>query len=352
MYNRKFLFLYTELAGYTVRCLNELAAIPGIDVKVIHWPVNPEAPFKFDMQFEAISKGPRIDVTALLRKFSPDIIACSGWVDKDYLHAIKQDRRALHLISLDNQWEGSLRQWAGCIWSRWALKPHFHYCWVPGAPQFPFARRLGFHPEHILQGFYAADIAYFHRIRQMRRGKVCRRFLYTGRYVTHKGIDVLWEAFSKYRKIGGTWDLWCLGTGERWEDRPEMEGLHHARFVQPAEMTPYLSEPSVFILPSHFEPWGVVVHEMSAAGLPMLLSHRVGAGTSFLHEGQNGYFFDPGDVEQLSRLMLKMEHTDDEKLAQMGAHSFRLSQQNSPAIWADKVLHLLQTDTSVNAAEE
>jgi glycosyltransferase involved in cell wall biosynthesis len=52
----------------------------------------------------------------------------------------------------------------------------------------------------------------------------------------------------------------------------------------------------VFTLLSRHEPWGVVVNEASASGVPLLLSERVGAAADLLRDGENGFVVAPGDV--------------------------------------------------------
>ncbi|MEA3451830.1 MAG: glycosyl transferase family 1, partial [Bacteroidota bacterium] len=45
---QKILFLYSELAGYTVNCVNHyIESNPGNEIHIIRWPLNKEAPFKF-----------------------------------------------------------------------------------------------------------------------------------------------------------------------------------------------------------------------------------------------------------------------------------------------------------------
>ena len=51
----------------------------------------------------------------------------------------------------------------------------------------------------------------------------------------------------------------------------------------------------VFALLSTHEPWGVVVNEAAASGLPLLLSDRVGAAHDLLEDGRNGVLVPAGD---------------------------------------------------------
>ena len=51
----------------------------------------------------------------------------------------------------------------------------------------------------------------------------------------------------------------------------------------------------VFALLSEREPWGVVVNEAAACGLPLVLSDRVGAAADLLGDGENGFLVPAGD---------------------------------------------------------
>ena len=52
----------------------------------------------------------------------------------------------------------------------------------------------------------------------------------------------------------------------------------------------------VFALLSQWEPWGVVVNEAAASGLPLVLSDQVGAAPDLLRDGENGVLVPAGDV--------------------------------------------------------
>lgn len=57
----------------------------------------------------------------------------------------------------------------------------------------------------------------------------------------------------------------------------------------------------VFVLPSGFEPWGLVVNEVMNAGRTVIVSDQVGSGPDLVREGENGSLFPVGDVASLAR---------------------------------------------------
>ena len=59
----------------------------------------------------------------------------------------------------------------------------------------------------------------------------------------------------------------------------------------------------LFVLPSRHEPWGVVVNEALAAGLPVVLSDRVGAAADLLVDGENGRLVPAGDAVALANAL-------------------------------------------------
>lgn len=56
----------------------------------------------------------------------------------------------------------------------------------------------------------------------------------------------------------------------------------------------------VFVLPSRFEPWGLVVNEVMNAGKTVIVSDQVGSGPDLVREGGNGSVFRAGDVAALT----------------------------------------------------
>jgi glycosyltransferase involved in cell wall biosynthesis len=59
----------------------------------------------------------------------------------------------------------------------------------------------------------------------------------------------------------------------------------------------------VFVLPSRFEPWGLVVNEVMNAGKTVVVSDQVGSGPDLVREGGNGSIFPAGDVARLTQIL-------------------------------------------------
>ncbi|MCW3807477.1 glycosyltransferase family 4 protein [Plebeiibacterium marinum] len=341
----KTLFLYTELAGYVMSCFKALAE-KNVEVHVVRWPVNKEAPFEFDIP-KGVTIYNRTDYTnksllELVKNIDPDKIICSGWVDKGYLKTAKYYKGKIPtVLTLDNQWFGGIKQQIARIISPFYLIKHFSHAWVPGEPQAKYARKLGF-GENIYTGFYSADINNFNNIYKEKNNKeIPKRLLYVGRYIPQKGLDLLFDAFIELQKESANdWELWCLGTGELYDQRPSHPKIKHYGFVQPTDMPKYLKETGVFVLPSRFEPWGVVVHEMAAAGFPMVCSSAIGSTSQFLMENQNGYIFKNEDKEELKQALKKIMQLDQEELKCMSQQSNKLGISHTPEKWAEVVLRI------------
>lgn len=348
----KIVFLYTELAGYVISCFKELAKYA--EVYVIHWPVNNEAPFLFpeipNCYFYNRKDYIEKDLLNLCRKTGnkmPDIIICSGWVDKDYLAICKEFKNKIStVLTLDNHWLGDIKQRLFCLVSAYYLKHFFSHIWVPGEPQIKYALKLGFKEKQVSAGFYSADVPAFNLLynsfKKEKENNLPKRFIYIGRYIQSKGVFDLWEAFIKaIEETGSNWELWCIGTGELYDRRVKHPQIKHFGFVQPVEIGDFIRQSGVFVLPSLFEPWGVVVHEMAASGMPLICSDAVGAATMFLQNGINGFLFHAGDTKALINIFIKIMKMNPSELFQMGEVSNALAQDITPQKWAETIMNLI-----------
>ncbi|MCB0793465.1 MAG: glycosyltransferase family 4 protein [Flavobacteriales bacterium] len=353
------LFLYTEIAPYFVACLEELVRTHPVEVHLVRWPVNEEAPFHMQMpqHVQVVERRAHNDkeLERICLGFDPTVAFASGWVDKGYLRTC----RALHragvptVMCSDTAWRGRARQWMGLFAAQPWLRSTFSHAWVTGAPQARYAHLLGFHKKRIRTGFYSADVSRFAPISDLlgteKRARFPHRLLCVARYIPTKGHQLLCDAFAKACDEGRAqdWELWIAGTGELHEQVVSSSSGQHPRithlgFVQASEMPAVMAQCGVFVLPSTYEPWGVVVHEHAAAGFPLLLSDAVGAHERFLRAGKNGTLFKAGDPADLYRALTWMMDRSDVELLRMGGVSARLGMDWDPAAWARVVMELIE----------
>jgi glycosyltransferase involved in cell wall biosynthesis len=341
-------FLYTELAAYTIACLKK-ASEAGFTCHVLRYPVNKEAPFLFkgnsSITFYNRSDFSELELKKTIAELKPEIIFCSGWNDKIYLRTCKHFRKlgVKTVLCMDNHWGYSLRKLAASILSPIMIKPSFTYAWVPGDIQRSFALKLGFRIDEIFDGFYSADSDFFSEIFRLQKPTKERKFpkcfLYVGRYYEFKGLKTLWDAFIELQtEHPNEWELHCVGTGEL----PPVKHpkIKHYGFMQPEMIGDLIENAGVFVFPSLFEPWGVAVHEMSLAGMPLVLSDKVGAASKFLSV-ENGFQFRAGSKLKLKECLKMVVECGDEKLVEMSSYSHLKGLQITTDTWVNTI-HLIK----------
>lgn len=358
----RFLFLYTELAPYVLACLKAVIERHGVEVHLVRWPVNSEAPF--DLEFPAGSKvyerGALDDegLVRLVQALKPDAVFTSGWVDKGYVAACREARRQRRptVMCSDTAWRGDARQVAAVIAARFWIKGTFSHAWVTGKAQADYVRKLGFPESAVRKGFYSADVDRFAPLARqfavLKASRFPHRFLCVARYIPTKGHQYLCEAFAELCAAddAGAWELWIAGTGELHDEvRNSVSGRHerikHLGFVQVEAMPEVMAQCGVFVLPSTYEPWGVVVQEHACAGFPLLLSDAVGASERFLQDGQNGYLFNAGNKASLKKALRTIVRHSDHELRAMGERSADLGAGWNPGEWARTAMSFLPTSS-------
>ncbi len=77
-------------------------------------------------------------------------------------------------------------------------------------------------------------------------------------------------------------------------------------FVNQSQLPSVYAASDVFVLPSEYEPFGVVVNEAMICGCVVITSDRVGAHYDLIKSGENGYVYPCGDIDELVSLLNKL----------------------------------------------
>lgn len=136
------------------------------------------------------------------------------------------------------------------------------------------------------------------------------QFVYVGRISPEKNLSGLIDAYELYRGEGGTWELCIIGDGpERVELLTKAEsipGLTLPGWVSYDELPALLHNSGAFVLPSSYEPWGLVLNEAMAAGLPLIVSRNCGAYPELCRDGSNGLGINPMDPIDMAQALKRM----------------------------------------------
>jgi glycosyltransferase involved in cell wall biosynthesis len=150
------------------------------------------------------------------------------------------------------------------------------------------------------------------------------KFLFVGRLEPVKGIDLLLKAWDSIEDKKD-WDLTLIGNGSLKEQFEKLHGVIVKDFMQPDDLVNEISNYGCFLLPSRYEPYGVVLHEFAAAGMPLIASDCCGAAPIFVRTGYNGYQFKSGNALDLASKMKLLVNASDQELEVMGKRSIERS---------------------------
>ena len=227
------------------------------------------------------------------------------------------------------------------VWWKEAVKRRrvrrFSAALVGGPRHRDYLVSLGMPAERITFGYNAVDSAALAtEVERYRREPNVRHglpeapyFLAVNRFVPEKNLVRLVRGFARYRRrsLGHPWELVLCGGGP---GAGEIElavaesgcaaAIHRPGFLQADELARWYAFASAFVHPSLMEPWGLVVNEAAACGLPLLVSDRAGCVETFVPGGaeSTGLRLDGSDVEGLAATLNWMANLPESERQGMG----------------------------------
>jgi glycogen(starch) synthase len=148
--------------------------------------------------------------------------------------------------------------------------------------------------------------------------------LYSGRLVERKGIRELLDAIPRvldaapeafFVFAGGPPPLtgdqvaaqWLTAEQARYRDR-----IHFTGWLSPRDVYRWYAAADILVVPSRYEPFGMVVLEGMLHGLPVIAA-EVGGPADILDHGRTGLLFPPRDITALAAAMRRLIEDADER---------------------------------------
>ena len=208
---------------------------------------------------------------------------------------------------------------------------------VPGTSSSEYLQSFGVRPKKIFTAPNAVDNERFRCIaaegrrnpETIRRefGLPSRYFLFCGRLVKEKGVFDLLDAYRGLdRSVRETTGLVFVGDGPAAYTLQlaagGLESVHFLGFRQRDELARIMALAAALVFPTHTDPWGLVVNEAMACGLPVVVTQVAGCSADLVRHGWNGLVVKPHDRDELIRALESLIG-DQEATVQMGHNSLR-----------------------------
>lgn len=153
--------------------------------------------------------------------------------------------------------------------------------------------------------------------------------LFVGKFIQRKRAQDVVLAFQRICAIRSNVFLVMVGSGPMAAQIQEIavemcrERIIFAGFKNQSEIPEIFAASDMLIVPSEDEPWGLIVNEAMAAGLPVIASDQVGSAPDLIENKGTGYVYPCGNIEALAQCMVDLiDHS--EKRTQMGQVAVQL----------------------------
>jgi glycosyltransferase involved in cell wall biosynthesis len=266
-----------------------------------------------------------VKAVASIRRFRPQIVVVSGYYDAAYWVAAIYSRLTNRkvVVAVDSTRLDHKRVAPKESAKRWFLKL-CHAAFGYGTRSREYCRLLGMKDSQVFTRCQATDSSTltrsFNEARALRSDSK-RAFVYVGRLSPEKNLKVLIDAFARFFReasdqVRSRWSLELVGGGPQ---KGELESYIADRGYEAIKISPGVgwrevarvyARSDVLVLPSTSEPWGLVVNEALACGLPVLVSDRCGCAPDLVIDGQTGFVFPPLDEDALARRMAELANDD------------------------------------------
>lgn len=186
-----------------------------------------------------------------------------------------------------------------------------------------------------------------YRERELRSG--APTLLFVGRLEYEKGIQDAIAALPRIRRSHPGTTLVIAGEGTQYEWLRELTVKHRvSRAVtflgklEHDELIGWLHGADAIVLPSRYEPFGIIALEAAAAGTPLVTSTAGGLGEAVV-DGETGLSFEPGDVAGLANSVRRLLDDPDATQARAAAARARLTGAFSWQVVADETFRVYQS---------
>lgn len=292
------------------------------------------------------------------------LVHVAGWSNPYILLMIFMSRLFLYPVTVesDTQLNSQLSVWKKAIKKYcYPLLFKFPACFLPGGTrQAKYLMHYGVRSKKIKHAQMTVDVEYIQNyvknISTLDREKLRIQcgvkkddlvFLFVGRLLDWKGLRELIAAFESLEECNAR--LWIVGDGQLVDEvniaSQKNASIHYLGRVSGDLLWRIYHAADVFVIPSHYEPWGLVVNEAMAAGLPVIATENVGCIDDLVLNNHQGLIVPAKNVQSVLDAMNFMLKNSTKKL-QMADNASKIIQSwtlkneagNMASVWESVVM--------------
>ena len=186
---------------------------------------------------------------------------------------------------------------------------------------------------------YGVDLGRF-SIQRQSNGERPFRFLFAGLVCARKGVPLLLEAWKRLNPKNA--ELWIVGplTTTASRECRSSDNVKIIGKVPNAELASIMSQSDVFVFPSYFEGFGLVLLEAMAAGLPVLTTTAT-AAPDIVTQELDGFVIEPGNLDALiNKMEFCLKHRD--RIAEMSKAASGTAERFSWNCFGDRWFEIIR----------
>jgi len=261
-----------------------------------------------------------VNLDQLLEEKSLDVVILHGYTHRFARQLIRNKRKYDYKVILRGEFtemprrSSGLRSLAKRLYLNWFYHYVDHFCPI-GKEAKDHLRLYGINENKMTLAPYSVDDALINRSIEKYDRNESRytlgiegddiTFIFSGKMVQRKQPLMLAEAILNLSKTHSNITAIFLGLGELAQALSDyLEPILGKRYIAPGfvnqtKLGLYFTAADVFVLPSTYDTWGLVVNESMHYGLPCVVSDRVGSRRDLVTSGETGEIFEFDNVEQL-----------------------------------------------------
>ncbi len=315
---------------YCLQSTNEMQAKAGFNVE-FEWDIPLLEGYKYEFAENKASKpssssyfGVVIgNLKTIMKKYNPDKVIVQGWFPYGMIQVLRYCKK--HNIETLSRGDSTLfmkvpfwKRIIKTIYIKWVLK-HIDKLLLVGEQNRMFFEHYGAKKERFYYARHCINTSYFQQ--QFEQLKNVSNDLFSlgfaGKLIEKKRPLDLVEAIGISRhkeKI----ELIVMGSGPLEKQMlARIKELNitfqHLGFINQSKLvSDGYAKMDALVLPSgQNETWGLVVNECMTGGIPAILSNSVGCAKDLIIEGETGYTFDSGNIDQLAEKIDLMIETKE-----------------------------------------